>query len=397
MTLFNSSFPLTYCTNVHPIQNLDDIYQMLDQHTVPLQRELYGEKPMGVGLWFPQGVARELEEGKNLADLAKFLEARHLFAFTLNGFPQNLFHSPSVKEKVYFPTWAEESRLEYSKSLARILAFLLPPWMEYGSISTLPLHFKETKEISLDREVENLLELVATLHQIKKERGKHILFCLEPEPLCALETTDEVVDFFQNHLFKGREELAKKLNLSPPEALEVLKDHLGLCWDTCHQAVEFEDPLASLGRLKEMGLRVGKVQLSNALEVHPLHQSLEALRKFSEERYLHQVIGRDEEGSLHRARDLPEIFEDPRWKSLEILRIHFHIPLFCRELPGLSSTLDGMYKSLDFFLNQSLPVHLEVETYTWDVLPEREKQAKEDLWALLGKELRVVLEYLGEK
>src|SRR5207249_8111808 len=97
----------------------------------------------------------------------------------------------------------------------------------------------------------------------------------------------------------------------------------------CHQAVEFEDPAAAWSKISEAGIRVGKVQLSCALEV-PEEDSSRAevqLRPFDEIRFLHQVRRRDRNRAIEGWADLvpalaarERLAEPPHW------RVHFHSP-----------------------------------------------------------------------
>ena len=42
---------------------------------------------------------------------------------------------------------------------------------------------------------------------------------------------------------------------------------MGVCYDVCHAAVEFEDPAGSLQALRAAGIGVPKLQLSAALRI----------------------------------------------------------------------------------------------------------------------------------
>jgi len=44
-----------------------------------------------------------------------------------------------------------------------------------------------------------------------------------------------------------------------------MRCHLGVCLDTCHSALQFEDPLESLRAYRDEGIRISKIQLSAAL------------------------------------------------------------------------------------------------------------------------------------
>ena len=53
---------------------------------------------------------------------------------------------------------------------------------------------------------------------------------------------------------------------------DALRRHLGVCYDVCHAAVEFEDPRASVARLRAAGIgiaKAGTTWLANCLSEHP--------------------------------------------------------------------------------------------------------------------------------
>jgi hypothetical protein len=65
-------------------------------------------------------------------------------------------------------------------------------------------------------------------------------------------------------------------------------------------------------------------------------------------------------------------------------RIHFHIPLHSPPTPLFDNTTDHLLGVLDLLQgNPALCSHLEMETYTWEVLPEplRERSVVEQLAA----------------
>ena len=52
-------------------------------------------------------------------------------------------------------------------------------------------------------------------------------------------------------------------------------------------------------------------------------------------------------------------------------RVHFHVPVFLAEMEHFSTTQDFLRDILALHRERPISGHLEVETYTWDVLPER--------------------------
>ncbi len=377
LTVSGRELLLAYCTNVHPGETLAEIWKALKRHALPLKRLASPEGPLGVGLYLPAAAAEPLAaRPESAGDFRAFLKEEGLFVPTVNAFPYGGFHDRRVKESVYRPDWTTPRRLDFTVTAGKALAALIEEG-ETGTLSTLPIAWKGAGigRDGLAQAAENLLAAGAAFHRLEEQTGRRILLCLEPEPLCELETTEETVAFFQKHLL-GAE--------------EGLRRHLGICFDTCHLAVEFEDLSDSVRRYAEAGIRIGKVQLSSALTVrepaaHP--QAISRLISFDEERFLHQLCGKAGEG-LERLADLALLraTEEP-WASMEEWRCHFHVPLDRPEFPPLGTTRAEILKALPMLLRLPERPHFEIETYTWGVLPEAERpKTPEDLVAGIARE-----------
>lgn len=386
---------LTYCTNVHPGESLAEVRALLREHVVAVKRAVAPSQPFGVGLRLAAAAAEDLQQPGELERFREELSELGLYCFTLNGFPYGAFHGTHVKEAVYLPDWRAPARLRYTQQLALVLAELLPQGVS-GSISTVPGCFKPSASIH-DAEgqiTRALIDMVAMLVDLARSRGRHIALALEPEPECMLETTEDALRFFEERLL-GREALARLVDVAdiePREAERALRRHLGICLDTCHAAVEFEAPLEAYRRLIGAGIAVPKVQLSAGLRVpEPTPEALEALGAFAEGVYLHQTVVQAPT-ALARYVDLPDALaaapRDGEW------RVHFHVPLFLRELGHFQSTQDGLLPLLDELARVPSCPHLEVETYTWDVLPEAYRRLP--LHEAIARELRFVLSALGD-
>jgi sugar phosphate isomerase/epimerase len=384
---------LTYCTNIHAGETWAEVRGNLERYVTAVKRQVAPDQPFGVGLRLSGIAAQTMSEPGEVEAFRDFLARNGMYVFTINGFPFGPFHGTRVKEEVYLPSWLDESRLTYTDRLARLLAAVLPdePGLE-GTVSTLPGAFKPliTTPEDVARMAQHLLRHAAMLHRLHQETGKVISLAIEPEPWCFVETVAEAVAFFQDHLFSKA--AAGAYGLSE----EVVRRHLGLCFDACHMAVGFEEPLAAIGRLTAAGIRIGKIQVSAGLKVifdgqdAPL---LAALRPFAEGVYLHQTVERTG-GRLSRYLDLPEALataetgpSEPReW------RIHFHVPLFRERLGLFSNTQDYLRELLALVKKTAVSPHLEVETYTWDVLPEQYR--REGVVAAVARELQWVMQQL---
>ncbi|HEX4985361.1 MAG TPA: metabolite traffic protein EboE [Burkholderiales bacterium] len=365
---------LTYCSNIHPGETWADVRANIERYFPAVRDAVAPGQPFGVGLRLSARAARELGTGDALAEFKRFLAARNLYVFTINGFPYGTFHGTRVKEEAYLPDWRDEERLRYTDELADLLVQLLPDGVE-GSISTVPGAFKPAMRGSADVEkiADNVIRHVAKLVDVEERTGRRIALAIEPEPHCYLETVEESVNFFRDRLFSTRAErrLAEITGRKRPQAQAALRRHVGLCLDLCHAAVEFEDPAACIRDLADAGIRITKLQISAGLRLPELTaDAVNALKQFDDPVYLHQVV---EEGpaGVKRYADLPEALatancgaDGREW------RVHCHVPIFMDDLGAFSSTRSFISEVLGMHRRRPISGHLEVETYTWNVLPE---------------------------
>jgi hypothetical protein len=218
-----------------------------------------------------------------------------------------------------------------------------------------------------------LLRVVAHLVEIERKRGKTVTLALEPEPYCFMEVTAEVLDFFGRHLYTSASAaaLAKLTGQSASQAEQALRRHLGTVYDICHQAVEFEDIADSLRGLKRAGIPVFKLQAAAAVRIPEVTQAVvDALRNYDDPVYLHQTVEK-KGGKTSRFIDLGDAFA--AWKSdpgPREWRIHFHVPVFLDDLgSGFKTTRAAIEEALRVHKTEHVSDQLEIETYTWDVLP----------------------------
>ncbi len=364
---------LTYCSNIHPGEAWDDVRRVLAERVPAVKAKVSPERTMGVGLRLAAVAAEALDAPEAIADLQGLLRAHDLEVFTINGFPYGPFHGTAIKAQVYQPDWRTDERLAYSNRLADILAALLPA-DGFGTVSTVPGTFKPLAEGHEAAMAERLIDHVAHLVALRARTARTVALALEPEPFCFLETIDEAIAFFERHLFAGSAaaRLAERTGLARQEAAAALPRHLGLCYDVCHAAVEYEDPDASFAALEAAGVPVHKLQLSAALRIDRVDaESRRALAAFAEPTYLHQVVARTADGALRRHVDLPEALALGEAADGEAWRVHFHVPIFIDDMARFATTQDFLRAVLARHRDRPIAPHLEVETYTWDVLPER--------------------------
>ena len=364
---------LTYCLNVHPGETWEENFNAIRTHALAVRDLVAPGRPFGLGLRLGRKAAETLlARAETLDRFRGFLADHSLYAFTINGFPYGAFHGIPVKTDVYRPDWSRPERLEYTRLLAAILAQLLPEGMD-GSISTVPLAYgrQPRTEAEILPFVEDLMGCVVLLHLLRLQTGREIHLGLEPEPDCALESTEDVVRFFSGPLRSpGLKILGNLLACGSSEAETVLRRHLGVCFDTCHLALRFENLTNSLARLEREGIRVSKVQLSAALEASPTESARVRLREFCDPVYLHQVSARAvSSGAECRFADLTEALKEPTLTADETWRIHFHVPLYFTGDENIRSTADTLTPEFWAALACRRISHLEIETYTFHVLP----------------------------
>jgi hypothetical protein len=365
---------LTYCTNIHAGQSWQDIRASLDEYVPAIKSTVAQSQPMGIGLRLSGEAAAVARQPEALASFRDQLSVLGAYVFTINAFPFGPFHGVRVKEDVYLPDWRDRERVAFTANSAAVLAGILPDGID-GSISTVPGAFKPNGRSSeaVAAMARNLMMAVADLVDLKRRTGKHIALALEPEPCCFLETTDESIAFFEGALLKPGtlDILGGITGVGRSEAEILLRRHLGICYDVCHGSVEYEDTVAALDRLLAAGIAIPKIQLSTAMRIPAMTKDLiNAVMRYNDGVYLHQSIVRSGE-NLSRHVDLPDAVTafgegqaDGEW------RIHCHVPVFLADLGEISSTRSDLVATLAALRQRTRSSHLEVETYTWDVLPD---------------------------
>lgn len=360
--LLNHGIHLGYCTNVHRGETWEETWRGLSEYTLRVRDQVAGGEPYGIGMRLSEQAARTLAQPCQMAEFQEWLESKNCYVFTINGFPYGSFHGTRVKEEVFKPDWTTRERLDYTNLLFDLLAQLVPEGVP-GSISTLPGSHKEfgVGAEELDLILGNLRDCRNHVETLIEKTGKNLHLGLEPEPLGLFETSGETLKFFG--LYHDRH----------PEDRDFFK-LVGLNYDTCHLAIEYEAAKAALDRISGAGIRLSKLHLSSALKLKPTPEQIEKLRAFDEPVYFHQVIASyGDELPLRRFRDLPDALafaaEHPGELGEE-WRVHFHIPIHTQPGDGFDSTRDHLVDALDWLqANPEQCEHLEMETYTWEVLP----------------------------
>jgi sugar phosphate isomerase/epimerase len=376
MDLGNGLGQLTYSTLVHPADNWEQLYHSLVTYLPKVKARIAGNKSFGVCIRLSANSAETLANSAVERDkLKKFLADNDMYIYTANAFVYGHFKGAAVKEQVYEPDWRSEERTQYTINVADVLADVCPPGSA-PSIQTAPLGFKArvTGPDVVASYTENVLRVVAHLIALEAKTGRIVQLALEPEPFCFLETTDETVAYFKDHIFTGKaaERLAKLAHIPVAEAIGALRRHLGIVYDICHQAVEYEDVTASLQKLVDAGVPIFKLQEAAALYVPEVTQgAVDTLKRYSKTIYLTQTLEK-RNGKLNRYLNVDDAIaafeKDPggprEWRT------HIHVPVFLDDLGQFRTTRFAIEDALRFHKKTPLSHHLEVETYTWDMLPD---------------------------
>lgn len=396
---------LTYCSNIHPGESWPDHFAQLQQHVPLIKKELAPDQPFGIGLRLSHTASLELAEEGTLRSFQQWLQQQNCYVFTMNGFPYGGFHRTVVKDKVHAPDWTTDDRVAYTIRLAQILAALLPDDLD-GGISTSPLsyrlwHADDAVSSVFEKATQNLLLVVAALIRVKAATGKLIHIDIEPEPDGLL---GEGADFFHWYthflLPMGVTYLQKAFGYTKEKATEDIREHVQLCYDVCHFAVGYEDHAATVKNLQSHGIKTGKIQLSAALKAtlpatkEEKTKVVEAFRHFNEPVYLHQVVARQQNGTVKRYADMPDAIADAANDATTEWRAHYHVPLFIKSYGLLQSTQDDIRDVLSLHLQQPFTTHLEVETYTWEVLPAEMQVPVADS---IARELRFVTNLISQE
>ena len=388
-----SSLPLSYCTNVHPGRTVDEVLAGINTYTSAAARTF--NRPLAAGLWLARSVVTELLESEaKIEQLGHTLWQYDLSCYTLNTFPYGNFHSDRVKENVYLPDWSSSDRVRYTLDCANVLTQLLPRSAE-GSLSTVPLggRMNPVDDRFADACLGNVLHVAEQLAALSETTGRKIRLAIEPEPLCHLSSIpNDVIPWF-NRLYEQAKAGGQ---------LELVQEYIGLCLDVCHQAVEFEDLGDSINLLEANSVRINKLHITNAVELQdPTGNAAgrQALMSYVEPRYLHQTYARFADGTVETRLDLTEkdIQQNPpdQFLSADCWRVHFHVPIFAESLGALTTTRPELQKAISRVTQLPYSPHLEVETYTWPVMPGGNDTESQDLAGRIAGELEAAMNMIS--
>ena len=393
-------FHITYCTNIHPGFDWQTTFESLKEHVPKIKRQVSKNRRFGLGLRLSNIASEELGLNENLIEFQKWLIENNLYVFTMNGFPYGNFHNERVKDRVHAPDWTAKDRVTYTKRLFDQLAFLLPDGIS-GGISTSPISYKhwyatdELKHKAFVIGAEHLAEIALYLYTIESDTGKYLHLDIEPEPDGMLENSDEVLHFFAEYLLRiASTILIHKLGKEEEEVSKIIHRYITVCYDVCHFSLAYEEPEDTFRKFDAVGIKIGKIQVSAALKILSKASGnakiWKSLALFDEPTYLHQVTEKVD-NKVKTYNDLPIVLENK--KDFTELRAHFHVPIFLEQFGELYSTQDHIIKVIEYLKKHQISEHLEIETYTWDVLPVA---LKRDLTESIVREINWLTDKMQE-
>ncbi len=388
---------LSYCTNIHSGESWQEIFANLKSYIPPIKQQLAPILPFGIGLRLSDLASKEILANNQLLIFKKWLREHNCYVFTMNGFPFGNFHRQKVKDAVHLPDWTSTERLAYTLRLFDILAEILPADVE-GGISTSPLSYKlwwkseQEKQEVMKKASEHIAKVAVYLFRLKEKTDKTLHLDIEPEPDGLLENTQETIAYFKDYLLtQGADIVSEDLGFTKKQAEELILSHIQVCYDVCHFAVAYENHKEALQTFEKEGIKIGKFQISAALKADlPKEKTIrEAVFKefevFNESVYLHQVIAKNADNQLFNFNDLPLALAKARGEEFVEWRTHFHVPIFLEKYHLLQSTQTDIVSVLQILKEKpQITKHLEVETYTWEVLPE---DMRENITTSIQREL----------
>ena len=347
---------LTYCQNVHPAESWQQSFSAIKNNVPKIKSQISPYKKFGIGMRISETATSEINECE-LANFKKYLDENDLYVFTINAFPYANFSQPPVKQKVYLPNWADKKRADYTKKTANILTKILPEDEDVlGTISTVPLGYKfdETTKDVREKSAKNIFEVAKKLRDIHHETGKLIQLAIEPEPDCVLETSAELIDFFERYLNES-----------------WVRKFVGVCFDTSHQAVEFEDLAQSANDIINHEIEISKIQISSAIEFMGSEVNLKKVAEFIDPIFLHQVKIMQNDSGIISYSDLKNALGNHIENENENWRVHFHLPVFSEQVGGLGTTRNLLTGEFAEFMKSGICKQFEIETYTWGIIAEQ--------------------------
>ena len=230
------------------------------------------------------------------SELREFMHDEQLYLLTSNAFPYGPFKGGVVKEQVYEPDWTTEDRVRYTLEVAEVLADLVPIDIK-PSIQTAPLAFRPnvTGPDYIEAFTHNVLRVVAGLVDVERRTGRTVTLARRARAVVLPRDDSRDRRVFRTAPLRrtGAAVVAQLADLSLAQAHGALRRHLGVVFDICHQAVEFEDIPTSIGLYGAAGIPIFKLQEAAALWIPEVTADVVAeLERYADTIYLTQTTQR---------------------------------------------------------------------------------------------------------
>ncbi len=389
LNINNETIHLTYCTNIHKEKNWKKIFKNLNTYPNLIRKKIKKNEKFSIGLCLSH--LNTLELKNILITFKQWLKNNHFYIQTINGFCYQTFHKKNIKHSIYYPNWNNIKRYNFTKLLIKTLNYLLTE--KYGTISTIPIFYKKTvktkkvKYYSLQKSIINLMKIIVYLHNFKKKTNLYI--CLEPEPDCLLENTNDIIFFYTQHLWKhGTEYLHKNFKIKKKNALLLIKYYIQICYDVCHFALLEESPHKTFITLNKKSIKIGKIQASLCININE-PRSFYLKKKFLENikeitkktQFLHQTELKNlitkKKTKIKDLEDILKKNEDITKKNkydtkIQQYKIHYHVPLYKKTYQKFKITNLPLLQTIKNIHLTTTKV-VEIETYTWSCIKKSQK------------------------
>ena len=352
---------LTCCLGHDAADSWADVRALLSGKAAEIGAKASPEQPFAIGLSLSARAVGELADAEARYELLEILSRNDYRAVMADGrYPAN----PGTEGVPL--DWRDPGMTIYITRLAELMAGIAPEG-EAVSIATLPgAPIPETG--SEDEEViaANLLDAAALLIRLEESTGVPTRLAIQPEPGFLIGNSAQAVAFFERHLLSDAAvtRVVTATGMPAGDVASALPAHLGLCYDTGHAAVSFEDAGEALGKLSAAGVPIHRLQLSGALAVASVDQAArEALAGLDATR----IVARRKDETTDQTK-LVEALEAGSAADGEEWRIHCHLPCNAEPKKPLAAAADPALAVLERHRERPVAPHaaLEVET-TGDV------------------------------
>lgn len=390
MNLKKKKFNLMYCSNIFKVKKLRDLIKSLTIYT-----EIIKEKKVALSLCLSNALAIEMEKKKSINFFKKWLKKKNATLYSINGFVYKNFHKKNIKSNIHYPDWTSNLRFNYTKKLIKILNRFLPK-CKTGSISSSPISYDgwinyKYKDYVFFKSAKNISKILLHLMNIKK---KIIHLDIEPEPSCLINNFKMFIIFFKKWLIPfARKYLYNLKKISGRKSDFLIKKYIRLCYDISHFSVNFENHGKILQILKKEKIKIGKVQISSALEINVFknikikENIIKNLAKISISPFLHQTVEKNKK-TIRIYNDLPNISNIFFKNTNSILRIHCHVPIYKTQYKNIKTTINETRKVLKMLIKTKNIKHFEIESYTYINI------IKKDAFDSIAKEYKCIKTFM---